>query len=263
MTTENLWWACVAVFVPLFPLSMIFNAAYAAVRWTWVRLVMLLLWPQIGLWLVPAASAAPAHRLAPWLSLLGLATGVFYAWRLLSVRALNVWVAFWATSAWSLAWGVMLAGGHGADLRIAMAGVSVTAAALACGVRALADCWGEAYLGPRHGLGRQAPRLAGVLVVGLLAAMGTPVLPMFFVMLWLVMHTDGYGVVGAMVVWLLWSWSAARVWQVLLFGAERKEAIWSQEAVTDLSRFSTMSALLLAIAGAGAAMIWSARWLMQ
>lgn len=263
MTTGNLLWACAAVFLPLFPLSMIFNAVFAVARSAWVRVIMVVIWPQIGLWLLSEAGTAPPHRLPRWLMLLGLATAVFYAWRMLSVRALPIWVGFWVTSAWALAWVAMIGGVHGMDLRIAMAGVSLTAAALVCGVRAIADRWGEAYLGPRRGLGRQAPRLAGVLVVVMLAAMGAPVLPMFFVMLWLVLHTDGYGVAGAVAVWLLWSWSAARVWQGLLFGVERREAVWSHEAVTDLSVASTMSALLFAIASAGAALIWSARWLIH
>jgi len=249
------------VFLPLFPLSVVFNAAFAAVRWTWLRIVMLLVWPQLGLWLMSAAPAALPPRMAHGVMLVGLATAVFYAWRLLSVRALPVWVGFWATSAWALAWVAVAAGAHGVDLRIAMAGISLTAAALLCGVQALADRWGEAYLGLRCGLGRQAPRLAAFLVVAVLAALGTPLLPVFFVMLWLAMHADGYGVAGILAAWLLWSWSAAQVWQALLFGTDRKAAAWSSETISDLSMAGTVAGLLYAIAGTTAALIWSATWL--
>jgi hypothetical protein len=263
MSKGELLWICAGVFVPLFPLSMIFNAALAAARWVWVRVVMVLIWPQLGLWCLSAAEATTAFRPAHWTMSLGLATALLYAWRMLSVRALSIWVGFWVTSAWALAWVALVAGVPGADLRIAMAGVSLTAAALVCGVGALDERWGEAYLGLRCGLGRQAPRLAGVLVGAMLAALGAPVLPVFFVMLWLVRHADGYGVAGVLAVWLLWSWSVAGLWQGLLFGIERKETDRFHEEVTDLSMMSTGVALLLGIVSAGAAMVWSTRWLIH
>lgn len=261
MTPSILIGTGAAVFLPLFPLSVIFNTVFAAVRWTWLRIVLLLVWPQLGLWLLAAAPAALPAQTAHGVMLAGLATAVFYAWRMLSVRALPVWVGFWATSAWALAWVAVAAGAHGANLHIAMAGISLTAAALLYGVKALADRWGEAYLGLRCGLGRQAPRLAGFLVVAVLAALGTPLLPVFFVMLWLAMHADGYGVAGVLAAWLLWSWSAAQIWQALLFGADRKAAAWTSEAISDLSITGAVAGLLYAIAGTAAAMIWSTTWL--
>src|SRR3569832_1394706 len=54
-----------AFFLPLFPFSMVFNAALRAVRLVWLRAALLLIWPQIGEWLLAGAGM---HLPQAWMS---------------------------------------------------------------------------------------------------------------------------------------------------------------------------------------------------
>ena len=88
------------LFVPVFPLSMVFNRLFAATRNTWLRSLLLLLWPQIGLLLIGTAET----DIPNWLLSLALFTSVFYAFRAIALREMGQWTSFLATSLWALLW---------------------------------------------------------------------------------------------------------------------------------------------------------------
>src|SRR3569832_1198902 len=169
-----------AFFLPLFPFSMVFNAALRAVRLVWLRAALLLIWPQIGVWLIAGAGM---HLPQAWMSaVLAWATGssLFYAWRMLSTRDFDIWIGFYASSAWALAWIGVVGGADPMGLHAAMACLSVTALALALASHCLRKRWGDAYVGLRPGLARAMPRLGTATTLSVLAALKTPKKPVFW-----------------------------------------------------------------------------------
>lgn len=205
------------LFLPLFPLSMVFNALFARLRNPALRTALLLIWPQIGL--VVLYQTAPA--LSPWIMPWALATSALYALRALALRDVGVWIGFLATSAWALMWLTPFAGAH--VERMQLYGLSFSAplvlmAALGAG---LERRFGAAYTGLYGGLAQTLPRFSGVLVVVVLAVVATPLFPGFFAMLETVVVTTALApaiAVGAVLVWLLWTWAGARLLHGLVVG---------------------------------------------
>lgn len=249
------------VFMPLFPFSAVLNAALRAVRRVWLRAALLLVWPQIGVWLIAGTGAAVPQD---WQAgMLAWATGssLFYAWRLLSARDLDIWIGFYASSAWALAWIGIVGGADAPGLSAAMACMSVTALALALASHGLRRRWGDAYVGLRPGLARAMPRLGAATTLAVLAALGAPVFPVFFAMIYLLGLAGAATVAAVLVVWLLWAWAGAQVWQGFLFGTPRVE----QAAALPLRDVSLCWTVLFALSAAGAivaASLWSTTWLM-
>lgn len=249
-------------FLPLFPFSMVLNAALRAVRLVWLRAALLLIWPQIGVWLIAGAGMQLSQA---WTSaVLAWATGtsLFYAWRMLSTRDFDIWIGFYASSAWALAWIGVIGGAGAMGLSAAMACLSVTALALALVSHCLRNRWGDAYVGLRPGLARAMPRLGAATTLSVLAALGTPVFPVFFAMIYLLGLGNAATVVSVLVVWLLWSWAGAQIWQGFLFGTPHAEYVF-ESAVRDVPIFWTALAVLLAVAAIVAASLWSMTWLMH
>jgi NADH:ubiquinone oxidoreductase subunit 4 (subunit M) len=79
----------------------------------------------------------------------------------------------------------------------------------------------SAYAGIVSGLAEAQPRLAGVLVIIVLAVIGSPLFPAFFALLDSLMHAVQLlpvAALGVVLVWLLWSWSGFQLLQQLLVG---------------------------------------------
>ncbi|SFU83872.1 hypothetical protein SAMN05216339_1242 [Nitrosomonas eutropha] len=250
-------------FLPLFPFSMVFNAALRAVRLVWLRAALLLIWPQIGVWLIAGAGM---HLSQAWTSaVLAWATGtsLFYAWRMLSTRDFDIWIGFYASSAWALAWIGVIGEVSEMGLSATMTCLSVTALALALVSHCLRNRWGDAYVGLRPGLARAMPRLGMATTLSVLAALGTPVFPVFFAMIYLLILGNAVTVVSVLVVWLLWSWAGAQIWQGFLFGTPHAEYVSESAVRDDVPVFWTVLAALLAVAAIVAASFWSMTWLMH
>ena len=87
-----------ALFLPLFPISMVFNQGFARLRDPWLRAFMLLIWPQIGVWIIGQAEGP----IPDWFVVWALLTSGLYAFRALALREVGLWIGFLATSAWAL-----------------------------------------------------------------------------------------------------------------------------------------------------------------
>ena len=203
------------VFLPLFPLSLMFNALLAALSSRWSRALLILVWPQAGL-LLASMMETPAPA---WIPVLALVTAGLYALRLLAMRDVTRWLGLLATSVWALLW---LAVEHRAFAPEELHGFALwfslplVGAALITG--SLERRFGAAYAGLNMALASSLPRLSGVWVVTILAATATPLFPGFFVMLNLIgMATLGESV-AVLVIWLVWSWAAARLTQGMIVG---------------------------------------------
>ena len=208
------------LFLPLFPFSMLFNVLYARVRHPFMRGLLLLVWPQIGLAIVVAFGL----NVPSWLLVWALLTSLLYALRSVALRELGLWTSFVGTSAWSLLWILFASGTSVFQLKLFALGISVPLLLMALLGAGLERRFGAAYLGLYGGLAQSIPRFSGVLVVVVLAIVATPLFPTFFAMLAMIIHTlpaTPFVAVGIGMVWLLWSWAGARLLQGLISGPQR------------------------------------------
>lgn len=205
-----------ALFLPLFPLSVVLNAVLAGVRHPLARGLLLLVWPQLGVLVLQAAPQPIPPLLVGW----ALLSSALYALRLLTVRDLGLWAGFFASSSLALTWG-LAACGDIAALHLFAFWFSLPAALLALLAGPLARRLGAAYAGLHGGLGGRLPRLAAVLVLLALAAVATPPFPGFFALLALLRELAGPAALAVLAIWLVWGWAATKLLQGFVFGDER------------------------------------------
>ncbi len=206
-----------ALFLPLFPFSMVFNRLFAAIDNTWLRIALLIGWPASGLTILLAIDATPPSWVAHW----SVATALLYAFRALTLRDLPLWLGHIATSAWALLWLPIVFGNADASPAPQLTAFSVPLVLLAWLTGHLEKTFGAAYAGAPGGLATDLPRLAGVLVLVVLAAIGTPLFPGFFALLGMVnglLPAQPVTAVGVLLVWMLWAWAGMRILQGLVVG---------------------------------------------
>jgi len=241
---SNLSLLLAGLFLPLFPLSMLFNVLFARLRQPILRGVVLLAWPQAGLIILFETGVAVPSWVLSW----ALLTSLLYGLRALVLREVGLWSGFVATSAWALLW-ILHGSGTGSDqvhgqLQLFGLGISAPLVLLAFLVAGLERRFGAAYLGLYGGLAQSLPRFTGVLVVVVLAVIATPLFPTFFAMLSMIIKALPATPILAMgvgVVWLLWSWAGARLLQGLITGPQ-------QLAVADLGQ-ADMWIYIIVLAG--------------
>ena len=214
---QEMTWILAALFLPLFPLGMVFNALFQRVRIVAIRVVMLLAWPLPGIWILQNTSA----DLPGWVIHWAMFSAVLYGFRAVVVQEFGVWIGFIATSTWALNWIALESGVMPKELLLHALAFSLPLTLLAILVAELEKRYESAYAGIVSGLAMAQPRLSGLFVFAMLAVIGSPLFPAFFSMLDTVIHTATVlpGVaLGVVAVWLLWSWSGIRLLQDLLVG---------------------------------------------
>jgi NADH:ubiquinone oxidoreductase subunit 4 (subunit M) len=234
--------AIAALFLPLFPASVVLNGALARLRGPLARGVLLLAWPHAGVALLQLAPQAVPQALVPW----ALATSGLYALRLLAVRDMGQWAGFLATSAFALTWALAAAGADAVALHEFAFWFSLPAALMALLVRPLTRRFGAAYAGLQGGLAGSLPRLSAVLVLTALAAVATPPFPGFFALLQLLRALDWSGAVAVLAVWLVWGWAAIRLLQGFVFGTGRAVAAGDIGHVPTLAWTGVLAGFLIA-----------------
>jgi hypothetical protein len=236
----------VGIFLPLFPLSMVFNAILDNIKHSWLRALLFIAWPLCGLFIVLNSELI----MPDWLLPLALFTSTLYALRMLTLREVNQWNGFLATSLWSLLWLAVIQDNPAGLMYGYAIGMSVPLVLLVLLSAGLEQRYGAAYTGLYGGLARTIPRFAGVLVTVVVAAIATPVFPSFFIMLDMVVETISTTPLAAMVlllIWLLWSWAGARLIQGLIVGRASNVKI----ADMDITSIGLYSMVLLALAVGG------------
>lgn len=216
-----------AIFLPLFPISIVFNTIFKHVPNHILRASLLLGWPIVGVYLHGDQQPLPG-----WVLVWALATAVLYGFRLLTVRDMGLWIGFLATSAWALLWIAIDAGINTRTLYHSVLGFSFPFAMLAILARHIETRFGAAYTNLYGGLATTTPRLGGLLVFALLAATATPVFPAFFIMLHIMVNTTSGIIMTMLVTWLLWSWASACLLKGLLVGDIVDEQIQDIGATT-------------------------------
>jgi NADH:ubiquinone oxidoreductase subunit 4 (subunit M) len=235
-----------ALFIPLFPFSMVFNQVHERLRRPWLRALLLLIWPQFGILLIGRAETDIPQWFVAW----ALLTAVIYAYRAIALRDVGLWIGFLATSAWAVLW---LSGGKTGIMHLQALGFSLPLALLSLLTGSIERRFGAAHTRLGLGLASVAPRYAAAFTIALLASTSTPLFPGFFTMMRTIadqVQAAPIGAVSLAVVWLLWTWSAARLVQGIVVGNGR------DVAVQDLTRWmcSAYAAGFAGLAVAGVAM---------
>lgn len=230
-----------ALFLPLFPLSMVFTGVVRVIRVPLLRAALILLWPQIGIWLIEPG------RLPDAIIIWALASSALYAIRILTVRDLGLWAAFLACSVWALMWTLLGVRESQSNLSLYALWFSLPAALLALLAGSLARRFGAAYSGLTAGLMGSMPRFSGALVVTVLAAIATPPFPSFFALLRIAQQSAFSVAAVALLIWLVWSWAGARLMLGFIAGTP------GHDNVRDLARSKLLlySGVLAAFSLAG------------
>lgn len=234
----------IGLFLPLFPLSMGFNALFGRIRNVMLRGALLLIWPQIGLALVAAMPEPPPDWFLAW----ALSTSALYAFRALALREVGQWTGFLATSLWALLWMTTTGESQSASAPLHALGFSVPLVLLALLTAELEQRFGAAYTGLYGGLAQTLPRFSGVLVVVILAAVAAPLFPAFFTLLGMIVKATVELPVAALAmlgIWLLWSWAGARLLQGLVVGPANSNQAGDLTVGTSWAYALTLTVLLI------------------
>lgn len=203
------------VFLPLFPFSMLFSALFARLDHPVARVLLIVLWPQIGVLLLSQAGLPlNSSVFVGW----ALATFLLYALRLLSVRDLFQWSGMLMISATSLAWLLASTNSERLLLQQFVFWLTVAPAFLVILAYALNARFGAAYAGLNTGLARRLPKLSALMVFSVFAAMALPIFPAFFSLLGLMVQSPVDWGLWVLVGWLLWSWAGTRLLNGFVFG---------------------------------------------
>ncbi len=219
------------LFLPLFPLSMVFNEIFERLRAPKLRIALLMIWPQFGLIIAHSAGI----EMPDWIIVWALFTAMLYGFRVLALREVGLWTSFMATSTWAVLW-LTLDSNAGLTQSIFYAfGFSVPLAMLVLISGELEERFGAAYTELYGGLALTLPRLSGVLVFVVLAIIATPLFPGFAVMVVSIVGSTASSMATAMTVagiWLLWGWAGARLLQGLIIGPAHEETTTDLSAAT-------------------------------
>lgn len=211
------WLFFAAVFLPLFPLSIVFNAALARLRHPVARFVLMLVWPQIGAAAIQLGGTAIPEAFLPW----ALASAALYALRLLTVRDLGVYAGFLASSSLALTWGLTVSGADAVEVSLYAFWFSLPAALLALFTGPLIRRFGAAYAGICAGLGSTLPRLSTGLAFAVLAGIATAPFPTFFAQWLLLRRLPWSAGIVVLAIWLIWGWGATLLLRGFVFGTPR------------------------------------------
>ena len=209
-----------ALFLPLFPLSMLFSILFEGLRHVVLRAVVLLAWPQIGVWLFQGAT----EPVPSWMTMLALFTSLLYGFRALVLRELVHWISFLAVSSWTLLWVASGSIANDQSMSLLALGCSAPLVILTVLGLHLQKRFGASYSGLYNGLGHTMPRFSGVLVFTILAVVATPVFPGFVVMMAAFLEATHITLIGTILlclVWMIWAWAGARLIQGFVIGESK------------------------------------------
>ena len=233
------------LFLPLFPLSMVFNEIFDRVRAGKLRILLLFIWPQVGIGIAHSAGV----DIPTWIIIWALLTALLYGFRALVLRELSLWVSFLATSSWAVLWAVMGGDVSGGELVFYALGFSAPLSLLILLGAELEKRFGAAYAGLYSGIAQTLPRLSGVLVVVVLAVVATPIFPGFSTMLSAtisILSQSFFAAFMVSVVWLVWAWAGVRLLQGFIVGESKDQTI------SDISSSCVWSyVLVLSVLGIG------------
>jgi NADH:ubiquinone oxidoreductase subunit 4 (subunit M) len=224
-------------------MSMVFNALLDHLEHVYLRVLLFVLWPLCGIMLLRFTQAA----IPDWVLPLAVFTSALYALRMLTLREVNQWTGFLATSLWSLLWLEALRDIATLQILLYGLGVTVPLVLLLFLSDGLEKRFGAAYTGLDWGLVRTIPHFASVLVTVIFACIATPLFPSFFIMFDLIVEsvaTAPWVATGLLLIWLFWSWAGTRLIQDLIVGRSSDQKIEDMNTAT-IILYSTVLILLM------------------
>jgi len=210
-------WLLAALFLPLFPLSMVFNSVYQRLSMPLIRFVLIIAWPFPGIWILHEGNTQAPDWLIYW----ALATALLYAFRAISVKEVTMWSGYLATSAWAMGWILFIVDDGVNELSFHVLSFALPLAVMSLLLGELIHRYESAYAGIVSGVAVAQPRLSGLIIMAMMAAIASPLFPGFFSMLQIIttlVITYPLVTTGLLLVWLIWSWSGIRLLQELLVG---------------------------------------------
>jgi len=213
------------LFLPLFPMSMVFNGLFNRLGSPLLRIVLLVIWPLIGVAIVSSVGI----EIPDWIIVWALLTAILYGFRALVLREVDLWAAFIATSLWAVLW--LVIGSNEAEfsqLAFFALGFSVPLVLLVLLSGELEKRFGAAYTGLYNGIAQSLPRLSWVIVIVVLAIIATPIFPAFSAVMTAMLNIAHESLTMALmlaVAWFIWGWAGARLIQGLLIGEDREAAV--------------------------------------
>lgn len=219
----ELSWILAALFLPLFPLGMLFNTLFQKSKNVWLRLVIILCWPLPGIWILQSDFLI----IPSWLVYWSLFSALLYGFRSVVIKDFSIWTGFLATSAWSLCWLAPFIGYQPIELWFHVLAFCFPLLILVLLIDELEKRYQSAYVTVIGGLAHAQPKLAALFVFTLLAAIGSPLFPSFFFMVGSITRALSSSPVVAftlVAIWFLWSWSGISLLQQLLVGSKSQVA---------------------------------------
>jgi len=210
------------LFLPLFPFSMFFTEMFDRMRTVKHRVLLLFIWPQIGILITQLADVDIPDWIIGW----ALFTALLYGFRAVALREVGLWSSFLAISSWAIMW--VIADSNNAYFQLVFYALAFSAplALLILLCDEIEKRFGAAYTDLYGGLAEAVPRLSGVLVIVVLAVIASPLFPNFTAMLSAIIGASSSSFFAAVVigcVWLVWSWAGARLLQGLIVGPASEE----------------------------------------
>ena len=230
-----------AIFLPLFPLSILFNVLFARTGSNWLRILLITVWPVTGVYIIVLLGENPPQWIVVWAAL----TALLYAFRSLVMRELNRWTAYMATSSWALLWLVFLPQSESSAQWLIATALVTPLIFMVWLTGRFEKRFGGVYTGLINGLAINTPRMATLLVFVVLAVIATPLFPGFFALLGMVnklLPVIPLVAIGVLMVWFLWTWSGIRILQGLMVGPA------SEDCFTDIGFSALVSVMLILIA---------------
>lgn len=232
----------IALFLPLFPLSVVQNLLLARLPSASARGALILLWPQLGITLLEILHPEIPDFVLTW----ALLSAALYALQLLTVRDLTLWTGLLVSSALAFTWELIARGANVTELRLFVFWFTLPPALLALLAGRLAHHFGAAYAGLFAGLAERQQRLAIVLTITLLGAVATPPFPGFFGMLSVLRTIGSTGALAVLVIWLFWGWAAIRMLEGFVTGRGREISAADLGRSRMLAYLATLAIFVLA-----------------
>lgn len=243
---ELLWLLLAAMFLPLYPLSIVPNLLLPRVRAPWLKAVLLSVWALLGVLLLTIADVTVPVSFGWW----GIGTALLYALRLLTVRDLEIWIGFAYSSMLALLWVVASAPAVAADgMRLALYALSfaVPLGLLVLLSATLIRSFGAAYLGLYRGLGVTMPHFSAIFILVILAVIATPLFPSFAMLLSVISVAPPLSLLLILLTWLFWGWAGINLMRGVVFGVPADDMrVVDLESRTLLAYVAALAVLIVA-----------------
>lgn len=224
-----------ALLFPIFPVTALY--VYLLKNFPRSRVYLLILLPVVAFLTFEVFEGAEVF---PYIAYFSIATSLLYAFKSLSVKSLELWLAYNYVAVISLQWVIMESVGINPLL---LFGSVLPVVSLHLIVRFLELTYGGAHFLVLRGLGPALPKTSLLLSVSLVTCSAVSPVTLFVVHLTGLLSPDPITQTLLLLNWFLWGWSAIRVVSGFLFGEPREDLNYKDiDSVRFVASFGGLSA---------------------